>query len=213
MSRHHNTGEPPRKQLKEEQRRKILQDIYDRLYERDLKVISESTTVLTFGIQYMLDTLEDLRDKLHGENIDFTVKARNKAMAAIRDCEAFLEYFEPLIQPEGKEVWARDYDHYRATMDAWFNQDPQVYQMFSSCDRAKEVCRAAGLRYCDPYETNPRRCFELGFREGAAYADLHPIGSVVIKQGDKEEEVSLTKLVAAYAKTDNVTIELKGEKK
>lgn len=160
--------------------------------------ISESTTVLTINIQYMLDSLEELHEKLGGDNCDFTIKARNKAMRAIRDCEDFLGCFEPLIRQEYRETWIKDYEHYRTVMDNWFNKTDKSYKMFTNSDRANEICRAAALRYHDPYETNTQRCFELGFREGAAYADQHPIGTIKLDTDEGEKEIEIKDIVRFY---------------
>lgn len=198
MSRHHRTGETPRKDKQLSVRDKILRQILSTMEENADKAISESTTVLTFCIQYMLDTMDDLKDKLNGENCEFTLKARNKAMRTIKDCEDFLETFEPLILPEFKETWAKDYEHFRTVMDGWMNKTDHSYKMFSNDERANEICRAGALRYHDPYETNTQRCFELGFREGAAYADMHPIGTIRLETNEGDKTVEIKDIVKFY---------------
>ena len=198
MSRHHRTGETPQRDKRLIERDRIVKEIMSKMEDKADKAISESTTVLTLCIQYMLDTMEDLHDKLNGENCEFTIKARNKAVRTIKACEDFLDTFEPLILPDFKESWAKEYDHYRTVMDGWFNKTDKSYQMFTNSERANEICRAGALRYHDPYETNAQRCFELGFREGACYADMHPIGTIKLDTDEGEKEIEIKDIVRFY---------------
>ena len=198
MSRHHRTGETSQRDQRLIERERIAKQLLSKMEKKADKYISESATVLTFCIQYMLDTMEDLHDKLNGENCEFTLKARNKAMRTIKACEDFLSTFEPLILPEFKETWAKDYDRYRIVMDGWFNKTDRSYQMFTNNERANEICRAGALRYHDPYETNTQRCFELGFREGACYADMHPIGTIKLDTDEGEKEIEIKDIVRFY---------------
>ena len=131
----------------------------------------------------------------------------------MKACDEFIKFFEPLIVPESKEDWANDYGQFQLALDNWFNQDRQAYHKDVDAERNKEICRAAALRYHDPQETNLQRTFEAGFREGAAYADIHPYNSVIIEQNGVKKQVTLRELVDAYADKHKgeVTIELKGE--
>lgn len=198
MSRHHRNGEASQRDQRLIERDKIARQLLSKMEENADKYISETATVLTFCIQYMLDSMEDLNDKLNGENCEFTMKARNMSMRTIKDCEAFLNHFEPLILPEFKETWAKDYEHFRTVMDGWFNKTDKSYQMFTNSERANEICRAGALRYHDPYETNTQRCFELGFREGACYADMHPIGTIKLDTDEGEQTIDIKDIVKFY---------------
>ena len=189
--------------------------MYNSLEEAEYRYMSHVATILDFVFQYGSVSLEDFIEHYKGNNCDFTVKLCNKGRVAMNACNDFMAYFEPLILPEHKAEWANDYGQFQQLLDNWFNHDRDAYQKGSDAARAKEICRAAALRYHDPMEKNPQRCFEAGFREGAAYADLHPIDSVTIKQNGITRQVPLRELMDAYAEKHNVevTIELKGERK
>lgn len=215
MSRHHRTGQQSDRDKKAALQRQVAMAMYNSLEESEYRYMSHTATILDFVFQYGSVSLEDFIEHFNGNNCEFTVKLCNKGRVAMNACNEFMAYFEPLIHPDNKTEWANDYGQFQHLLDNWFNQDRNAYQKGSDAARAKEICRAAALRYHDPMETNPQRCFEAGFREGAAYADLHPIDSVTIKQNGVIRQVPLRELMDAYAEKHNVevTIELKGERK
>lgn len=215
MSRHHRTGQQPRKVQVAANQMQVLQAMYSSLEYKAKVDMSRAATVFTFMLQYMSVTLDVLLDKLDGDNCEFSLKLQNKGRSAMNACNEFIKHFEPLITPDNRDDWNNNYGQFQYAMDNYFCKESDAYQKGSDAARAKEICRAAALRYHDPLEKNPQRNFEAGFREGAAYADLHPIDSVTIKQGDIVKQVPLRELMDAYAEKHNVevTIELKGEKK
>jgi len=208
MSRHHRTGQPSARDARAALQRQVALAMYEKLEESEYRYMSQVATILNFVFQYGSVSLEDFIEHYNGNNCEFTVKLRNKGKVAMKACDDFMAYFEPLILPENKAEWANDYGQFQQLLDNWFRHDRDAYQKGSDAARAKEICRAAALRYHDPMEKNPQRCFEAGFREGAAYADLHPIDSVTIKQGDTVKQLPLRELMDAYAEKHNVEVTL-----
>jgi len=174
MSRQHKTGQLSQKDAKAALQRQIADAMYNSLEEAEYRYMSHVATILDFVFQYGSVSLEDFIEHFDGNNCEFTIKLRNKARVAMKACDDFMTYFEPLIHPDNKDDWSNDYGQFQYALDNWFNHDRQSYDKWSNADRAREISRAAALRYHDPHETNMQRTFEAGFREGAAYADLHP---------------------------------------
>lgn len=214
MSRHHNTGQISARDARAALQRQIAQQMFDSLEESEYRYMSQTATILTFVLQYGSVSLEDFVEHFDGNNCKFTMQLQNKGKAAMKACDEFIKYFEPLIVPESKDDWNNDYGQFQLALDNWFNHDHQAYHKGVDLARNKEICRAAALRYHDPQETNLQRTFEAGFREGAAYADLHPYDSITIEQNGVKKQVTLRELVDAYTDKHNgeVTIELKAKK-
>lgn len=213
MSRHHKTGQQPQKDIKAQLQRQIAQQMYDKLEEAEYKYMSQRASILTYFCQYASVQLEEFIEHFDGNNCTFTIQLRNKAKVAMKACDEFMRYFEPLIHPDNREDWNNDYFQLQYALDNWFNHDSNVrYQKDSEAERAKEICRAAALRYHDPYETNLQRTFEAGFREGAAYADLHPIDSITITDNGVKKQVTLKELAEAYTGKSDIIVELNVKK-
>lgn len=132
----------------------------------------------------------------------------------MKACNEFIATFEPLINPDSRQEWNDGYGQFQLAMDNFFKPE-HAYDKHSDAERAKEISRAAALRYHDPMEKNPQRNFEEGFRLGAAYADLHPIGSVIITQNGVKQEVSIKELIDNYCDRHKgeIIIEMKGKTK
>ena len=214
MSRHHTTGQMPAKDAKALLARQIAQQMYDKMEEQEYRYMSHQATILTYFCQYASVQLEDFIDHFDGNNCTFTNQLRNKGRVAMKACDEFMAYFEPLIHPDNKQEWADTYGQFQYALDNWFRYgtDNVAYQKGSDAERAKEICRAAALRYHDPLETNLQRTFEAGFREGAAYADLHPLDSITIIDGGEKKRVTLKELAEAYTGKSDIIVELNVKK-
>lgn len=156
-----------------------------------------AATVLTYMNQYQLTTMEDLEQALDGDSCSFSGDLLRLARASKAASERFIKCFEKQINPESKEEWSNGYSQFQLAMDNYFVKE-EAYDEWGEGERSKEIARASKLRYHDPYEKNPQRCFEQGFRLGAAYADLHPTGMVSMRTDDGEKEVSIKEIVEYY---------------
>ena len=224
MSRHHRGGYfPPQKAkipkaptliLPNTASAQIVQAMQRSISDKMHTQLSHTATILTYMMQYSSVALDVLNDVLDGDDCDFSVKLKNKSRRAMIACNEFIEEFEPLINPDSKREWDDGYGQFQLAMDNYFKPE-KAYDKHSDAARAKEITRAAALRYHDPMEKNPQRNFEEGFRMGAAYADLHPIGSVTITQNGTSKEVSLKELIDCYCDKHQgeITIEMKGKTK
>ena len=215
MSRNHRTGQPSQRDVQAQLSKQIARQMYDSLEEKEYHYMSQRATILTYFCQYASVQLEDFIDHFQDNNCKFTLQVRNKAKVAMKACDDFMRYFEPLIHPDNKEDWNNDYFQLQYALDNWFllgHGKDMAYKQGSDAERAKEICRAAALRYHDPMETNLQRTFEAGFREGAAYADLHPVDSITITEGGVTKQVTLKELVEAYTGKSDIVIELKAQK-
>lgn len=224
MSRRHTKGYCPPPKLKMPKANKlilpspasaqIVEAMQQSISEKMHMEMSHTATILTYMMQYSSVSLDVLNDTLDGDNCDFSVKLRNKARVAMIACNDFIVTFEPLINPDSKQEWNDGYGQFQMAMDNYFKPE-KAYDKHSDAERAREISRAAALRYHDPLEKNPQRNFEEGFRLGAAYADLHPIGTVTITQNGVSKDVSLKELIDYYTDKHKgeITIEMKGKKK
>lgn len=192
----------------------VVEAMRQAITERMHMQLSHTATIITYMMQYTSVSLDCLNDVLDGDNCDFSVKLKNKTAKALIACNEFLQTFEPLINPDSKREWDDGYGQFQVAMDNYFKPE-QAYDKHSDAARAREITRAAALRYHDPFEKDPQRNFEEGFRLGAAYADLHPIGTVTITQNGVSKEVSLKELIDNYTDKHKgeITIEMKGKKK
>ena len=215
MSRHHTTGELSAKVAKAQLARQVAKAMYDSLEDAEYRYMSEAASILDYVFQYGSVTIEDMVQHFEGNNCEFTNKMRNKGRVAMKACDEFMSFFEPLIHPDNKQEWADNYFQFQYALDNWFKYghgQAVAYQKGSDAERAKEICRAAALRYHDPMETNLQRTFEAGFREGAAYADLHPIDSITILDGGEKKRVTLKELAEAYTGKKDIVVELNVKK-
>ena len=213
MSRHHKTGELSAKDVKALISHQVSKAMYDSLEDAEYRYMSEQVTIIHFFAQYASVAIEELADHFEGNNCEFTLQAQKKGKVAVLACNTFTDYFEPLIHPDNRNEWADEYGQFQYALSNFLNKDRLPYRKDSDAERAKEICRAAALRYHDPMETNLQRTFEAGFREGAAYADLHPLDSITILDNGVKKRVSLKELAEAYTGKSDIIVELNAKKK
>lgn len=205
MSRQHRGGyNPPMKRFPKLPTPKVtplgmqvVNQMTDAIVEHKNLAISHTATVLTFFNQYSLTQMEWLDDILDGDSSQFSGDLMRLGRAAVAANERFIKCFEKQINPESRDEWVHGYDQFQEAMDNYFKRE-EAYEERGEGKRAREIGRAAALRYHDPYEKNPQRCFEAGFREGAAYADLHPTGKIVMKTDEGDREVTIEEVVRHY---------------
>lgn len=190
----------------------VVNQMADAMVEKKNLALSHTATVLTFFNQYTLTQLEWLLDVLDGDGTKFSGDLIRLARATRGASQRFIDCFEKQINPVSKQEWISGYDQFQEAMDNWFKRE-EAYKERGDGERTKEINRAAALRYHDPYEKNPQRCFESGFREGAAYADLHPVGMVTIRTDEGNKDVPIKDIVEYYArahypKADKINIEI-----
>ena len=190
----------------------VVNQMADAMVEKKNLAISHTATILTFFNQYGLTALEWLMDVLDGDGTKFSGDLIRLGKSSIAANERFVECFEKQINPVSKQEWQNGYFQFQEAMDNWFKRE-EAYKERGDGERTKEINRAAALRYHDPYEKNPQRCFEAGFREGAAYADLHPVGTITIRTNEGNIEVPIKEVVEFYAqskypKADAINIEI-----
>jgi hypothetical protein len=212
MSRHHKTGEISARTTREQIAKQVAKAMYDTLEDAEYNYMSEQVTIIHYCAQYASVAIEELADHFDGNNCEFTLQAQKKGKVAVLACNAFTDYFEPLIHPDNKKEWADEYGQFQYALSNFLNKDRLPYQKGSDAERAKEICRAAALRYHDPMETNLQRTFEAGFREGAAYADLHPLDSITILDNGVKKRVTLKELAEAYTGKSDIIVELNAKK-
>lgn len=213
MSRQHrntsNVGAAARALQECNKQVSILKSIRNSMVGKMSDKMHHSATVCMYLATYLANEMDELKDALDGDNCPFAQKLRNKTAAIVREAYAFVDLYEPLIAPESRKMWADSYGSFQQGMDNYFTRERR-YEMEG--ERGREICFAASLRYHDPYETNAQRVFEDGFRKGAAYADLHPAGTVRVRVGGKEAEVPIQKVLEDYARMVNpkasVTVEV-----
>lgn len=152
---------------------KQMQAAYENKYAHSM---SQVATVTMFMASYLVSRYDGLEKLLDGESCEFSRKLRKHIKNIADACDKFIKDFEPLIDEDSKKEWCDGSGPFFEAMDNFFILDTDFqYDEKSDGERAKEIVRASWLRYADPYETNMRRIFMSGFRQGAAYADLHPI--------------------------------------
>lgn len=121
------------------------------------------------------DEMKELGDRY--DNTRHMIAIRNRIARVTRESRGLREYVEKLFAPGESVLWLDSYPSFEKALDDYFGNEA-MYKETSLNDRAREISRAAKLRYHDPLETNTQRIFEEGFRWGAAYADLHPAGKL-----------------------------------
>ena len=205
MSRQHRGGYcPPAKRFPKVSVTKVtplgmqvVNQMADAIVAKKDSAISHTATILTFFNQYSLTQMEWLNDVLDGDSSQFSGELLRLGKAAVAANERFIKTFEKQINPVSRQEWMLGYDQFQQAMDNYFTRESE-YEERGEGKRTREINRAAALRYHDPYEKNPQRNFEAGFRLGAAYADLPPTGTILMKTDEGEKAIPIEEVVKYY---------------
>lgn len=186
---------------------KAMQQSFADRYSKDMY---NTATVCMYLVTYMTDEVETLYDSLDGDNCPFAQKMRNCIGAIKRECDRFIEYFDPRVDESQKGNWISGYSQFQIGMANFFKQE---YRYENEGERGKEICLAASLRPYDHSITDPQLIFEDGYRMGGAYADRHPAGTAMINENGIQTEMPLKQIVEEYARMKNpdaeITVEIK----
>lgn len=175
----------------------VIKAMQNSIAEKMSKQMYHTATIAMYLSTYLANEMEILKDTLDGDNCPFSQRLRNKTAAVVRETNAFIDFFEPLIAPECRKEWNDSFGSFQQGMDNYFRRE---YRYEFEGERGREICFAASLRYHDPYETNTQRIFQDVFQKGAAYADQHPVGTLTVKRNGKEETFQLKEVVDTFIK-------------
>lgn len=221
MSRQHRGGYCPKPKIKMVRQQIVNADTKEKIQVIEAmsksiaakmdREMSRTATIITYMTQYIATTIEVLNETLDGDGCPFSDSLKKRGCDVVSSCDRFLDTFSDKLDPSCKQEYLDSYSQFQIAMDNYFRNSEFAYKQYNGNERAMEVSRAAALRYHDPLDKNPQRNFEAGFRMGAAYADIHPVGYVELSIGGTRKRVEMKDLIDCYVEKhkDDLTFEAK----
>lgn len=173
------------------QNQKVNIDKENELIDEQNSIIVRTATMLLPIINYANEKLEYMIENLESNN-RFSMKFRNLANHAIKECEKFVNVMEAEIPDKmHHERYTRMFESFGMALDRWYDdlclgtcEEEQVQQP------TLDLKRRAKLRYRDPYKTCVKECndaFEDGYTKGWQDAINELMHRLQGKQGEKME--------------------------